>query len=97
MLFPTAGGGLYVRNEMFRTGPGASPLNDASGGGIAQAFVTSYFQIFDSDRRGLAAIYVRDGPIRGVLGPAIAMMERWPWPICGAGLFVPHGKFVRVC
>ena len=61
MLFPTAGGGLYVRNEMFRTGPGAGALNDASGGAIAQSFVTSYFQIFDSDRRGLAAIYVRVG------------------------------------
>lgn len=61
MLFPTAASGLYVRNEMFRTGPGAGALNDASGGAIAQSFVTSYFQIFDSDRRGLAAIYVRVG------------------------------------
>ena len=59
MLFPTAGGGLYVRNEVFRTGPGAAPLNPLSGGDLAQSFVGKYFEIFDSDRRALAAIYVR--------------------------------------
>lgn len=59
MLFPTSTGGLYVRNEIFRTGPGAAALNNASGGEIAPSFVQSYYGIFDSDRRGLAAIYVR--------------------------------------
>jgi hypothetical protein len=58
MLFPTAGGGLYVRNEIFRTGPGVLALNNASGGELAQSFIGKYFEIFDSDRRGLAGIYV---------------------------------------
>ena len=59
MLFPTPAGGLFVRNEMFRTGPGAAALNNAAGGEMAQSFVKSYYDIFDSDRRALAAIYVR--------------------------------------
>ncbi len=59
MLFPTAAGGLYVRNEIFRCGPGAAPLNDAAGGELAKTFVGRFFEIFDSDRSGLAAIYVR--------------------------------------
>lgn len=59
MLFPTPTGGLYVRNEVFRTGPGSAALNNAAGGDIAQSFVKSYYDTFDADRRALAAIYVR--------------------------------------
>lgn len=58
MLFPTAAGGLFVRNEVFRTGPGAAALNNVAGGEIAQSFVRSYYDIFDADRRALAGIYV---------------------------------------
>jgi hypothetical protein len=59
MLFPTPSGGLYVRNEVFRTGAGTAALNNAAGGEIAQAFVKSYYEIFDSNRTALSAIYVR--------------------------------------
>ena len=59
MLFPTPAGGLYVRNESFRTGPGSAALNNAAGGEVASSFAQSYYSIFDSDRRALAAIYVR--------------------------------------
>jgi hypothetical protein len=56
-LFPTAAGSLYVRNDIFRTGPGTSAVVNAAGGDLAESFVRQYFEIYDKDRRGLAAIY----------------------------------------
>ena len=58
-LFPTAAGSLYIRNDIFRTGPGTAPVVNAAGGDLAESFVRQYFEIYDKDRKGLAAIYVR--------------------------------------
>merc|ERR1719215_254242 len=83
MIFPSPTGSLYVRNNVFRTGPrdaGAVDMNNAAGGELAPAFVEQYYKIFDSDRKALAGIY-RDSSLMAfegnpvVTGPK-AIVER---------------------
>lgn len=56
-LVPRAGG-YYIHNDIFRAGvsnPDNAPA--AAAGDVMKPFVTTYYQLFDSDRSKLAVVY----------------------------------------
>jgi Nuclear transport factor 2 (NTF2) domain len=57
-LFPIAGGGMYVRNDITRFGAGSLPFNSSlDKSGIGGQFAQQYYQIYASNRAALAGIY----------------------------------------
>lgn len=61
-LVPKAGGSYYIHNDIFRAGT-ANPLNAPAklGGDVIKPLITTYYQLFDSDKTKLAVVYVRVG------------------------------------
>lgn len=61
-LLPVPTGGIVVRNNIFRSGPGVRPMN--SDAEIAHTFITNYYSLFDDNAgearaAALSPIYVR--------------------------------------
>jgi hypothetical protein len=60
-LFPIAGGGMFVRNEILRFSPGAAAFNtggDATGMGMQ--FAQQYYQTYSTNKANLVGVYRAD-------------------------------------
>lgn len=69
-LVPTAEGGFYIHNDIFRVSDsGSTPENamEEMGGDVGKAFVLHYYEMFDTARDSLATLY-RDASMLSMEG-----------------------------
>lgn len=60
-IFPAAGGGLSIRGEMLRFGPGVKPMNtELDPSGTGEGFAKMYYGAYSTDRSKLGPYY-REG------------------------------------